>query len=102
MVTDAFSDYVVGHGELWCAQLFAATVRRLGTDCGFMDTREASAEAQGSALGVAVRVGMSRSVNRLQKVRAHESRAHAQCSCCDDICQPAACLAWWALASASP
>lgn len=41
MVTDAFADYVVGHGELWCAQLFAATVRRLGTDCGFMDTREA-------------------------------------------------------------
>ena len=40
MVTDAFSDYVVGHGELWCAQLFAATVRRLGVDCGFMDTRE--------------------------------------------------------------
>ncbi|KAK9826886.1 hypothetical protein WJX81_004474 [Elliptochloris bilobata] len=40
MVTDAFSDYVVGHGELWCAQLFAATVRRQGTDCGFMDTRE--------------------------------------------------------------
>ena len=46
MVTDAFSDYVVGHGELWCAQLFAATVRRLGTDCGFMDTREASATAR--------------------------------------------------------
>ena len=41
MVTDAFADYVVGHGELWCAQLFAATVRRLDTDCGFMDTREA-------------------------------------------------------------
>ena len=40
-VTDTFADYVVGHGELWCAQLFAATVRRLGAECEFMDTREA-------------------------------------------------------------
>jgi len=39
-VTDTFADYVVGHGELWCAQLFAATVRRLGAECEFMDTRE--------------------------------------------------------------
>lgn len=52
MVTDAFSDYVVGHGELWCAQLFAATVRRLGADCGFMDTREARSTPLTSAGGV--------------------------------------------------
>ena len=52
MVTDAFSDYVVGHGELWCAQLFAATVRRLGADCGFMDTREARPTLRYPAGGV--------------------------------------------------
>ena len=40
MVTDAFSDFVVGHGELWCAQLFASTVRQRGVSCHFMDTRE--------------------------------------------------------------
>ena len=37
---DAFTDFVVGHGELWSALLFAATLRRLGVDAGFMDTRE--------------------------------------------------------------
>ncbi|KAK9806380.1 hypothetical protein WJX72_012231 [[Myrmecia] bisecta] len=40
MATEAFSDFVVGHGELWCAQLFAATVRNLQTECEFMDTRD--------------------------------------------------------------
>ena len=25
---DAFTDFVVGHGELWSALLFAATLRR--------------------------------------------------------------------------
>lgn len=40
MVTDAFSDFVVGHGELWCARLFASTVTQRGVECGFMDTRE--------------------------------------------------------------
>ena len=40
MVTDAFSDFVVGHGELWCARLFASTVAQRGVPCKFMDTRE--------------------------------------------------------------
>jgi len=40
MVTDAFSDFVVGHGELWCARLFASTVSQRGVSCQFMDTRE--------------------------------------------------------------
>ena len=37
---DAFADFVVGHGELWSALLFAATLRQLGGDASFMDTRE--------------------------------------------------------------
>ena len=37
---EAFTDFVVGHGELWSAMLFAATLRKLGTDAVFMDTRE--------------------------------------------------------------
>jgi bifunctional aspartokinase / homoserine dehydrogenase 1 len=40
MATESFSDYVVGHGELWCAQLFAATCQKLGGDAIFMDTRD--------------------------------------------------------------
>ena len=37
---EAFTDFVVGHGELWSALLFAATLRKLGADAIFMDTRE--------------------------------------------------------------
>lgn len=40
MATDAFTDFVVGHGELWSGLLFAATVKSLGFDCKFMDTRD--------------------------------------------------------------
>lgn len=40
MVTDAFSDFVVGHGELWCANLFALTIQQQGVSCKFMDTRD--------------------------------------------------------------
>ena len=40
MATDAFSDFVVGHGELWSAQLLAAAVRQRGADVEFMDTRD--------------------------------------------------------------
>lgn len=40
MATDAFEEFVVGHGELWCAQLTAAKIRQLGADCAFMDTRD--------------------------------------------------------------
>lgn len=37
----AFAEYVVGHGELWCARLFAAALRaRLGADAGVLDARE--------------------------------------------------------------
>jgi len=40
MTTEAFSDYVVGHGELWSAQLMALYCQQLGADCVFMDTRD--------------------------------------------------------------
>lgn len=30
IATDAFVDFVVGHGELWSAQLLAATIRQVG------------------------------------------------------------------------
>ena len=40
MSTDAFEEFVVGHGELWCAQLTAAKCRQLGADAAFMDTRD--------------------------------------------------------------
>lgn len=32
MSTDAFSDYVVGHGELWSAQLMALYMKQAGAD----------------------------------------------------------------------
>lgn len=40
MSTDAFEEFVVGHGELWCAQLLAAKCGQLGADAAFMDTRD--------------------------------------------------------------
>ena len=40
MSTDSFSDFVVGHGELWCAQLLAHALQQAGLDAAFMDTRE--------------------------------------------------------------
>lgn len=40
MVADAFSDFVVGHGELWCAQLLTATLQKMGVPSAFMDTRD--------------------------------------------------------------
>lgn len=40
MVTEAFSDFVVGHGELWSARLFSLYIQQKGVDCRFMDTRE--------------------------------------------------------------
>ena len=40
MSTEAFSDYVVGHGELWSAKLFSLCCRQLGADVRFMDTRD--------------------------------------------------------------
>ena len=39
MVTEAFSDFVVGHGELWSAKLFSLYVQQQGINCQFMDTR---------------------------------------------------------------
>ncbi|KAH9292349.1 hypothetical protein KI387_042459, partial [Taxus chinensis] len=38
--TESFSDFVVGHGELWSAQLMAAMIRKRGLPCVWMDTRE--------------------------------------------------------------
>ena len=40
MATDAFEEFVVGHGELWCGMLTAAKCQQLGADCAFMDTRD--------------------------------------------------------------
>lgn len=38
--TESFSDFVVGHGELWSAQMLAAVVRKNGADANWMDTRK--------------------------------------------------------------
>eukprot|EP00271_Cylindrocystis_brebissonii_P015587 TRINITY_DN38521_c0_g1_i1.p1 TRINITY_DN38521_c0_g1~~TRINITY_DN38521_c0_g1_i1.p1 ORF type:complete len:958 (-),score=178.08 TRINITY_DN38521_c0_g1_i1:163-3036(-) len=39
--TETFSDFVVGHGELWSAQLLAAAVRKeSGGPCAFLDARD--------------------------------------------------------------
>lgn len=60
MATDAFEEFVVGHGELWCAQLTAARCRQLGADCRFMDTREVlvvSPTADGNSVDVHYEVG---------------------------------------------
>lgn len=40
LATEAFSDYVVGHGELWSARLFAASLRIKGHSAVMMDARD--------------------------------------------------------------
>ncbi|KAK3121539.1 hypothetical protein QOZ80_8BG0655720 [Eleusine coracana subsp. coracana] len=39
-VTESFSDFVVGHGELWSAQMLSYAIKKSGTPCSWMDTRE--------------------------------------------------------------
>mmetsp|Transcript_94 Transcript_94/g.311 ORF Transcript_94/g.311 Transcript_94/m.311 type:complete len:930 (+) Transcript_94:104-2893(+) len=40
IATQTFSDFVVGHGEIWSAHLFAAVCRQLGGDAVWLDTRD--------------------------------------------------------------
>ena len=63
MATDAFSDFVVGHGELWSAQLLAAAVRQRGADVEFMDTRDVLVRA--AVWGVVRKNGMDRRTRAL-------------------------------------
>ncbi|KAK9167713.1 hypothetical protein Scep_002904 [Stephania cephalantha] len=39
-VTESFSDFVVGHGELWSAEMLSYVIRKLGVECNWMDTRD--------------------------------------------------------------
>jgi bifunctional aspartokinase / homoserine dehydrogenase 1 len=39
--TDMLADFVVGHGELWCAALWAAHLRTRGADAEMVDARDA-------------------------------------------------------------
>ncbi|CAL5203640.1 unnamed protein product [Lathyrus oleraceus] len=38
--TESFTDLVVGHGELWSAQILSYAIKKKGIDCKWMDTRE--------------------------------------------------------------
>nr|KYP56025.1 hypothetical protein KK1_002252 [Cajanus cajan] len=38
--TESFTDFVVGHGELWSAQMLSLVIRKNGIDCNWMDTRD--------------------------------------------------------------
>ncbi|KAG2634189.1 hypothetical protein PVAP13_2NG221500 [Panicum virgatum] len=38
--TESFSDFVVGHGELWSAQMLSYAIKKSGAPCSWMDTRE--------------------------------------------------------------
>jgi len=40
MSNESFSDFVVGHGELWSARLFYLLCKQQGADVAFMDTRD--------------------------------------------------------------
>ncbi|KAG2634198.1 hypothetical protein PVAP13_2NG221500 [Panicum virgatum] len=37
---ESFSDFVVGHGELWSAQMLSYAIKKSGAPCSWMDTRE--------------------------------------------------------------
>lgn len=38
--TEAYEEFIVGHGELWCARLLTARCRQLGLNACFMDARD--------------------------------------------------------------
>lgn len=38
--TESFSDFVVGHGELWAAQMLSYVINKNGRPCCWMDTRD--------------------------------------------------------------
>ncbi|XP_052200278.1 bifunctional aspartokinase/homoserine dehydrogenase, chloroplastic-like isoform X2 [Diospyros lotus] len=38
--TESFTDFVVGHGELWSAQMLALHIRKNGVDSNWMDARQ--------------------------------------------------------------
>ncbi|XP_058073858.1 bifunctional aspartokinase/homoserine dehydrogenase 2, chloroplastic-like isoform X2 [Magnolia sinica] len=38
--TESFSDFVVGHGELWAAQMLSLVIKKRGMSCNWMDTRD--------------------------------------------------------------
>ncbi|KAJ8639285.1 hypothetical protein MRB53_015979 [Persea americana] len=38
--TESFSDFVVGHGELWSAQMLSSFIKKHGMQCNWMDTRD--------------------------------------------------------------
>lgn len=38
--TESFSDFVVGHGELWSAQMLSLVIKKKGFNCSWMDTRD--------------------------------------------------------------
>ena len=54
-----FADYVVGHGELWCARLLVASVRAAGAAAVFMDTRDVLTVIDASDGGVDVSYDVS-------------------------------------------
>ncbi|KAL9225119.1 hypothetical protein vseg_001079 [Gypsophila vaccaria] len=38
--TESFGDFVVGHGELWSAQMLSLVIKKKGLECAWMDTRD--------------------------------------------------------------
>ncbi|XP_021762687.1 bifunctional aspartokinase/homoserine dehydrogenase 2, chloroplastic-like [Chenopodium quinoa] len=38
--TESFTDFVVGYGELWSAQMLSLVIKQKGYDCKWMDTRD--------------------------------------------------------------
>ncbi|KAM0821157.1 hypothetical protein ACQ4PT_048276 [Festuca glaucescens] len=38
--TESFSEFVVGHGELWSSQMLCYAIQKSGASCSWMDTRE--------------------------------------------------------------
>ena len=66
MSAPAFRDHVVGHGEIWCAQLFAALLRSRGIASSFLDAREVLTVRESSE-GQSVDVLWEESANALDQ-----------------------------------
>ena len=87
---EAFTDFVVGHGELWSAMLFAATLRKLGTDAVFMDTRETMVVAptsDGNSVDVDYVASNAKLDQWSHRNGPHEVRPKARLARCPGVCR---------------
>ena len=70
MRTEAYEEYIVGHGEIWCAKLLTAKCKQLGLNAGYLDARDVLVVSP-TADGLSVDVHYESSDKNLDAWTAH-------------------------------